>query len=426
MKKLRIITTLMMALSAGVASMRAQEAAPPPAEPTAVPQRSDAELDQLLAPIALYPDPLIAQILPAATQPSQIVLADRYVSGGGDPNAIDQQPWDPSVQALARYPTVLKMLDDNLAWTTDLGQTFVNQPQDVMNSVQRLRAKAQSLGNLQTTPQENVVTDDGSIEIVPADPQVIYVPQYQPDVVYYQTAYGGPFITFGFGFPIGIWLNCDFDWHHHHVVVWDHNHPRPPDWWGHHPGGHPSGDFNHATVWHPPSNVHPSRPAPGSDRGWGGREAHPVPTFRPEPGPPGNHPTQSRPVESRPVESRPVESRPVESRPGAPGTIAPHPVPAPSRPQQPAPVMPSRPIEQRPSTPARGALIGVQSAHDTQQFSTRGHGKPAVHVAATRATTARGCSGSLIATLVVHNVRRAAGSTNCQTSCGKFTRTSIR
>ena len=93
------------------------------------------------------------------------------------------------------------------AWTTDLGQTFVNQPQDVMNSVQRLRAKAQSLGNLQTTPQENVVTDDGSIEIVQADPQVIYVPQYQPDVVYYQTAYGGPFIMFGFGFPIGIWLN---------------------------------------------------------------------------------------------------------------------------------------------------------------------------------------------------------------------------
>ena len=79
------------------------------------------QLDQLLGPIALYPDPLIAQILPASTLPTQIVLADRYVSGGGDPNQIDQQPWDASVQALARYPNVLKWMDDNLNWTTEAG-----------------------------------------------------------------------------------------------------------------------------------------------------------------------------------------------------------------------------------------------------------------------------------------------------------------
>jgi len=92
----------------------------PPPMPIYQPQ-SPAQLDQLLGPIALYPDPLIAQILPASTVPTQIVLADRYVADGGDPNQIDQQPWDPSVQAVARYPSVLKWMDDNLNWTTELG-----------------------------------------------------------------------------------------------------------------------------------------------------------------------------------------------------------------------------------------------------------------------------------------------------------------
>ena len=103
---------------------------------------SGEQLDQLLGPIALYPDPLIAQILPASTLPTQIVMADRYISGGGDPNQIDQQPWDASVQALARYPNVLKWMDDNLNWTTELGQAFLNQQQDVMDSIQRLRQSA--------------------------------------------------------------------------------------------------------------------------------------------------------------------------------------------------------------------------------------------------------------------------------------------
>ena len=124
----------------------------------------------MLGPIALYPDPLIAQILPAATQPSEIAVVDRYLSIGGDPNVIDQQLWDPSVKALARYPTVLKWMDDNLAWTTALGQAFLAQQQDVMDSIQRLRAQAQALGNLQSTPQENVIADNGDIEILPANP----------------------------------------------------------------------------------------------------------------------------------------------------------------------------------------------------------------------------------------------------------------
>ena len=106
---------------------------------------SGAQLDQLLGPIALYPDPLIAQILPASTFPTEIVMADRYISDGGDPNQIDQQPWDPSVQALARYPNVLQWMDQNLDWTTELGQAFLYQQQDVMDFIQELRQSAYNL-----------------------------------------------------------------------------------------------------------------------------------------------------------------------------------------------------------------------------------------------------------------------------------------
>src|SRR5277367_4649126 len=155
---------VVLCLMAGaVLSLPAQVAVPPPMP--AYQPLGDAELDRLLGPIALYPDPLIAQILPASTLPTQIVLADRYVTGGGDPNQIDQQPWDASVQALARYPNVLKWMDDNLNWTAELGQAFLNQQQAVMTSIQRLRAAASNLGNLQSTPQQQVITDGGDIQI---------------------------------------------------------------------------------------------------------------------------------------------------------------------------------------------------------------------------------------------------------------------
>src|ERR1051326_3115445 len=132
----------------------AQAPVPPPMTTASI--RSPAELDQLLGPIALYPDPLTAQILPAATLPSQIVMADRFVRGGGDVNQIDLQPWDPSVKALARYPTVLGWRADNRGWTTEVGQAFLYQQADVMNSIQRLRGEALAVGNLQSTPQQQV------------------------------------------------------------------------------------------------------------------------------------------------------------------------------------------------------------------------------------------------------------------------------
>jgi hypothetical protein len=343
MKSLLKIGVLLCVFTGATLSVRAQMAVPPPTpvyQPLAYQQ-----LDQLLGPIALYPDPLIAQILPASTLPTQIVLANRYVSGGGDPNQIDQQPWDPSVQALTRYPEVLKWMDDNLNWTTELGQAFLNQQQDVMDSIQRLRQSALNVGNLQSTPQQQVIYDGGYIEIVPVDPQVIYIPVYQPDQVYYQTTYGPPFITFGIGFPIGVWLNCDFDWGHHHIIVWGHDHPRPPNWWHEPPHQRNSGQV---TVWHPqnyPGVVGLNR----GDRGWSV----------------ANQPVVATVGRSVSDTAAPRQTPAPAARPEAPATRTSIPV---GRPKA-APVEYSQPISRTEST---GAFIGIQSSHDTKTYSDRG------------------------------------------------------
>ena len=175
------------------------------------------ELDDLLAPIALYPDPLLAQILPAATFIDQIDEASRYVRQYGKYARIDDQPWDVSVKAVAHYPDVLSMMDQKYDWTAALGQAFINQQQDVMDAIQRLRAEAQAAGNLSSTPQQEVVDEDDYISIVPAEPEVIYVPQYDPQVVYVESSPLFGFITFGIGLTIGAWLDRDCDWHRHRV-----------------------------------------------------------------------------------------------------------------------------------------------------------------------------------------------------------------
>ena len=217
---------------------------------TAAEPLSANDLEQLLRPIALYPDPLLAEIFTAATLPSQIVLADRYLGSGGDPAQAAAQPWDPSVQALVHYPTVLKWLDDNLPWTTEVGEAFLNQQQDVMDAIQHLRFMAQGEGNLPSTPQENVVNDGGVVEIEPVNPDVIYVPTYPWDTIYYDP---GIYCSFGVGFPIGLWLRYDWDWRNHHVFAWGPGHPRPVNWWTQ-PGRNrvvPRG----VTVWHGPGRV---------------------------------------------------------------------------------------------------------------------------------------------------------------------------
>ena len=340
MKSLNIFSAGILVLLLGSVApgiVRAQDVPPD----QAVALRSAADLDLMLGAIALYPDPLIAQILPAATQPGEIVDADRYVQSGQDINMVDQQPWDSSVKALTRYPAVLKWMDDNITWAAALGQAWLAQPNDVMDAIQRLRAKAQALGNLRTTPQEQVIADVGSIEIVPADPEVIYVPYYDPGVIYSQPPPpNGWWLSFGIGFPVGLWLNHDFDWRGRHIFVWHRDHPRPRDWW-HQPPGHrppPPMGSRGGNVWHPRPGVVPGR----VDRGWEHRPSPPV-HAEPRPAP--------RPM-PRPVE-RPVQNpRAFERPPQAP--IQNHPV-----------IIPS-------SRPAGGALIGVQNTHDTSAFSNRG------------------------------------------------------
>ncbi len=179
---------------------------------------SPEELDDLLAPIALYPDPLIAQILPAATFVDQIDDAARYVRQYGRAARIEYQPWDVSVKAVAHYPNLLFMMDKKYDWTVSLGQAYVAQEQDVLDAIQRLRAEASRAGNLISTPQQQVVVEEEYIRIYPAEPQVIYVPEYDPLLVYTagpSPAYG--FVSFGIGFTIGAWLNRDCDWHQHRV-----------------------------------------------------------------------------------------------------------------------------------------------------------------------------------------------------------------
>ena len=175
------------------------------------------ELDDLLAAIALYPDPLLAQILPAATFIEQIDSAARYVRQYGKSDLIDDQPWDVSVKAVAHYPDVLFMMDQKYEWTVSLGQAYVNQPQDVMAAIQRLRAEAEATGNLVSTTQQQVVDDGGIISIDPAEPDMIYVPQYDPLAVYVEGPPGYGLITFGVGFMIGAWLNRDCDWRGHRI-----------------------------------------------------------------------------------------------------------------------------------------------------------------------------------------------------------------
>jgi len=170
------------------------------------------QLDNLLAPIALYPDPLLAQVLPAATFVDQIDEASRYVRSYGQ-NGVDDQDWDVSVKAVAHYPAVLDMMADKIDWTTALGQAYVNQSTDVMISVQRLRRLASDQGNLVTNQQQQVIVQPSYIQIWPAQPQYVYVPVYNPAYVYYRRPSPGAFfITFGTGFIIGAWLNRDCDW----------------------------------------------------------------------------------------------------------------------------------------------------------------------------------------------------------------------
>lgn len=182
---------------------------------------SMSQLEQLVGPIALYPDPLLAQVLPASTYPLEIVDAARIIHSSKDFSKIDSQNWDPSVKAVARYPSTLQMMNEKLTWTQQLGQAVMSQQQDVMQAIQNLRAQAQQQGNLKTTAQQKVSTDSSSkIEIVPTNPEVVYVPTYDPTLVYNTSAVAAvvPLVTFGAGLAMGSWLSTGFYWGGNSIV----------------------------------------------------------------------------------------------------------------------------------------------------------------------------------------------------------------
>jgi len=209
---------------------------------------SPEQLDQLLGPIALYPDPLVALILPASTVPSDITLAASYLAANGTPGGIDAQPWDPSVKALARYPEVVKWMNDNLNWTQALGAAFAQQPADVMKSVQQLRVQARAAGTLVNTPQQQVELEGDNIRIIPAQSNMIYVPEYDPAIVYETpVGYAGPFITFGLGYPVGAWLGYQCDWDDYGIWVG----PWSPGWGYSREWRNPGSGNNSWRVWQP-------------------------------------------------------------------------------------------------------------------------------------------------------------------------------
>ncbi|MEI7633971.1 MAG: DUF3300 domain-containing protein, partial [bacterium] len=206
---------------------------------TIAPKLSAEELKKLLGPIALYPDVLVAQILPAATYPLDVVQAARWVASKSySKDKIDAQPWDASVKALAHYPDVLKMMDEKLDWTTQLGQVFLNQPDEALEVVQGLRTQAQAAGSLTDNNEQKVIVEKETIRIVPSDPQVVYVPRYDPQVVYVQQPYTTPgyyynddnvltaLLSFGTGMALGAWLTNDINWSTYNVHVYNDR-----SWW---------------------------------------------------------------------------------------------------------------------------------------------------------------------------------------------------
>jgi len=170
------------------------------------------QIDNLMGPIALYPDALLAQVLPAATYVEQVQQAEKFLANGGQTAQIDGQKWDVSVKSIAHYPEVVKKMNANLDWTTQVGQAFVTQQKDVMQSIQRLRAAAKEAGTLQSNAQQKVVAEGSTIKIVPAQSTTIYVPTYDPQVVYVEQdnsdeKAAAALVGFGVGLLVGSWLN---------------------------------------------------------------------------------------------------------------------------------------------------------------------------------------------------------------------------
>jgi len=353
---------------------------PPAQGPVTIPgdgaQRSDAarpapvysieDLADLLAPIALYPDPLLALVLSASTFPVQVVEADLWIAENAaavarrDFKEVDAKPWDGSVQALVRFPEEIRMLAEHLDWSQSIGLAFSLQPADVTAAVQMLRAKAESVGNLKSTPEQVVTVRQESgtrvIYIAPANPERIYVPRYNPTTVFTSPLTGA--IVFASGVVVGSLWNNRWGWNNRtwnqvwiNQPVWN---PPPPNW---NPRPDRPGAGRPPGPWRPDRpGVRPDRPNLRPDRPGATRPDRPdLRPDRPETRP-------DRPGVSRPDRPTAKPDRPAAGRqPGAsqrpadakrPQNVRPKPG---ARPQKPAtrPAQPGARPQARPAQPQR-------------------------------------------------------------------------
>jgi len=269
-KRTLTVIAVMVLVAGSVPTLAVQQTAADQAAQPA--QQTPAELQQLVAPFALYPDALVAQILAASTYPTQVVEAERWLQNHselkGDELArdVDKESWDPSVKALTQFPSVLARMDQNLSWTSAVGDAYYNQEQDVLDAVQVMRQRAEDAGTLKATPQQTVATQGSTIIIEPADPDICYLPIYDPWTVYgvpvpiYPGFFFDPWVgpPFFFGPAIGLgffrgygwgWPAWGFNWGRRQVIF-NHNIyvSRSPSFFHRFPGqrgDHFGGGFDH-------------------------------------------------------------------------------------------------------------------------------------------------------------------------------------
>jgi len=238
-----VVALILVVVIAADGTSFAQSTQQPPAQSQPSATIPPDQLDALVAPIALYPDPLLSQTLVASTYPLEVIQLQQWMAQHKDlkdtalTDAVKKQDWDPSIQALVALPDVIKLLSENVKWTTDLGNAFLAQQNDVMDAVQRMRKKAESNGNLKSTEQQKVETkviEQKSVVVIEqANPQVVYVPSYNPTVVYGPPVYAYPpivyppvgyyaagmAISFGIGIAMGAAWGGGWGW----GCGWGHN-----------------------------------------------------------------------------------------------------------------------------------------------------------------------------------------------------------
>jgi hypothetical protein len=383
------------------------------------PAFSRQELDQMLAPVALYPDPLLSQVLMAATYPLEVVQAARWsranpnLRGQDAVRAVEPMDWDPSVKSLVAFPQVLHRMDENLDWTQRLGEAFLEQEPHVMEAIQGLRQRAEQEGYLRSNERMQVTRQDEHILIEPAQPQVVYVPYYDPTVAYgpwwwpaYPPVYWGPPPGYyawpgyapGFFWGTGIAISWGFffghfDWRHHHVKVVhvDHRHPvqkaphSQPVKWQHNPVHRRNVPYRHMvsrpTFVNQPALSRDGRPRPVTRQDTPGtrpqtRNAAPqsrpqfaAPQSRPQAAAPQPRPERIAPQARNPLPERSARAdiqrpqpRAIEPRPGfgappvgsVPRSATPPPVVR-AEPRSIPPAAQPRPVPRQQFEPARRA-----------------------------------------------------------------------